>query len=368
METKNNLISFVKENKTRLLKKHFGGSKFVVIYKKSHSFNEKKVAPFLAIDSPIHFANFFKIPFKNLSELINQPSYSSYLIPKKKGGNRQIEAPGSELKFLQSQINYFLQHYYLTLKPKNVHGFVIKDVTDNSAFNIIENARLHIKSKYVLTIDLKDFFSSISANRIFQLFSSDLFDYSENIAKAFTFLCTYKGVLPTGSPTSPVLSNFVCLELDKALLSFCEENQVTYSRYADDLTFSSEVPFTENLTFQIRSVIEGNRFKINEKKVRIKSSNRKQIVTGLVVNDKVNINRKTLKMLRAILHDCKVNGVENAIRNHYKINGNLTDELKSKFKNKLNGHINFIRQVRSDDSIYQKFKFEYDVIFKNLKD
>ena len=152
METKNNLISFVKENKAKLLKKHFKALSVGVIYKKSHSFNEKKVAPFLAIDSPIHFANFLRVPLKNLTELINQPNYSSYTIPKKKGGKRNIEAPGLELKIIQRQINYYLQHYYLTLKPKNVHGFVIKDVTDNSAFNIIENARLHTNSKYVLTI------------------------------------------------------------------------------------------------------------------------------------------------------------------------------------------------------------------------
>ena len=364
METKNNLIYFVRENKVLLLKKHFGAFKAGAIYKKSHSLNEKKVAPFLAIDSPIHFAKFLKIPLNNLAELINQPNYSSYSIPKKKGGKRNIEAPGLELKFVQSQINFYLQHYYLTLKPKNVHGFVIKDVTDDSAFNIIENARLHIQSKYVLTVDLKDFFSSISASRILQLFSSDLFDYSDNLSKALTFLCTYKGFLPTGSPASPVLSNFVCLELDQSLISFCNQNQLTYSRYADDLTFSSDCSFTDTLIFQIQSIIEDNRFKINEKKVRIKSSNRKQIVTGLIVNDQVNINRKTLKLLRAILHDCKVNGLDNGIKKHYKLQDEPSLELKLKFINKLKGHINFVKQVRGDDFLFIKLDAEYRAIFK----
>ena len=361
METKNNLISFVKENKVSILKKHFGAFKVGVIYKKSLSLNAKKVAPFLSIDSPIHFANFLKIPLKNLPELINQPNYSSYSIPKKKGGKRNIEAPSSDLKYVQSQINFYLQHYYLTLKPKNVHGFVIKDVTNKSAFNIIENARLHIKSKYVLTIDLKDFVSSISANRILQLFSSDLFDYSDNLSKALTFLCTYKGFLPTGSPASPVLSNFVCLELDQSLISFCNQNQLTYSRYADDLTFSSDCSFTDTLIFQIQSIIEDNRFKINEKKVRIKSSNRKQIVTGLIVNDQVNINRKTLKLLRAILHDCKVNGLDNAIKKHYKLKDEPSLELKVKFKNKLRGHINFVKQVRGDDFLFRKLDADFNL-------
>jgi RNA-directed DNA polymerase len=366
MNTKNNIISFVKENKVSLLKKHFGSIKFGVIYKKSHSLNEMKVAPFLAIDSPIHFANFLKIPLKNLAELINQPNYSSYSIPKKKGGKRNIEAPSSDLKYVQSQINYYLQHYYLTIKPKNVHGFVIKDVTDNSAFNIIENARLHIKSRYVLTVDLKDFFSSISANRILQLFSSDLFDYSDNLAKALTFLCTYKGFLPTGSPASPVLSNFVCLELDQVLLSFCNQNQLTYSRYADDLTFSSNYSFTDTLMVQIRSIIEDNRFKINEKKVRVKSSNRKQIVTGLIVNDQVNVNRKTLKLLRAILHDCKVNGLDNGIRKHYKLIEEPSLELKIKFLNKLKGHINFVKQVRGEDFLFRKLNADFKDVFKSI--
>ena len=104
-------------------------------------------------------------------------------------------------------------------------------------------------------------------------------------------------------------------------------------------------------------------FKINEKKVRLKSTNRRQIVTGLVVNEKVNINRKILKLLRAILNDCKKNGIENACANHYKLKEKPSLQVITKFQNKLRGHINFIKQVRGEDFLYQRLKTELDSHF-----
>ena len=363
MKTKNKLLDFIKVNKYEIIKRHFNSRYFSLQFPRSFKKYEIKAGHFLSIHSPRVFANFFKLSLDALSELINHPKYACFSIPKKKGGTRSIEAPNDELKQIQSTINFYLQSYYLNIKPANVHGFVISNYEYLQKSNIIENARLHIKSKHVLTIDLKDFFSSISSNQIYKLFSSDLFDFTDDIAKALTFLCTYKGMLPTGAPTSPVLSNFICLNLDHALQSICEKNDITYSRYADDLTFSSNNLFTDSITSDLKSIIEQHHFTINPKKTRLKSSNRKQIVTGLIVNDKVNIDRKTLKLIRAILHDCKVNGIEKAATNHFNLKVTPSDEIIEKFRNKLNGHINFVKQVRGDDSLYKKMRGEFISVF-----
>lgn len=363
MQTNNQIISFVKENRNKILTHHIKNEK--VIWPFQFKNNEAKILAFLAINSPLHFAHFFKFSIAKIQELINQPAYTSYSIPKKKGGQRAIEAPNEELKELQRRINYYLQHYYLYFKPKNVNGFIIADYSSDIRSNIIENARPHVKAKYVLNLDIKDFFSSIDGNRVFKLFRSTLFDYSEESAMALTLLCTYKGMLPTGSPASPVISNFICLEMDASIHSFCALNNITYSRYADDLTFSSNTFFSEKLILEIKKIVEKANFKLNNKKIRLKSANRKQIVTGLVVNDKVNLNRKTIKLIRAILHDFKKNGLDIAVANHFKIKNEITNEMKLKFKNKLIGHIQFLKQVRGEDTLYQKFKCDLDELIKS---
>lgn len=363
MEKQDSLINYIIANKSKIVKNYFYYKNVKINLGIKLKNNEEKALIFLSLDSPIHFSNFFKVSRDKLLELINDPEYASYTIPKKKGGKRSIESPSEELKLIQNTINYHLQHYYLNLRPTNIHGFIIKNPETKSSYNIIENARLHIKSKYVLTIDLQNFFSSITGKRVYSLFSSGLFDFSDESAKALTFLCTYKGILPTGSPASPVLSNFICLELDRSLLSFCIEKNIIYSRYADDLSFSSNSLFTEELLNGLKSIIVKHHFKINEKKVRLKSTNRRQIVTGLVVNEKVNINRKILKLVRAILNDCKKNGIENACANHYKLKEKPSLQVITKFQNKLRGHINFIKQVRGEDFLYQRLKNELDSHF-----
>ncbi len=110
-------------------------------------------------------------------------------------------------------------------------------------------------------------------------------------------------IYPRVSPTSPVLSNMVCFKLDNQLELWCKQNEITYTRYADDLTFSSDNPIDTKLIVDIRSIIVQNDFCVNEKKLRIRAKNRKQTVTGLIVNDKVNVDRKLMKNVRAMLHD-----------------------------------------------------------------
>lgn len=294
------------------------------------------------------------------TEAVNAPAYRHYAIPKKRGGERHIFAPEWPLKQLQRRLNDFLQAYYLWIKPDEAHGFVINPPCLGGHCNIVGNAAVHVGKKHVLNIDLKDFFPGISARRIKELFLSPCFNYNEQTAIALTLITTYQGRLPTGAPTSPVLSNFICLPLDAALRAFCLENGLRFTRYADDLTFSADTMICGETIRGIIRLINDNGFEINEKKLRAQASNRKQTVTGLTVNEKVNVDRRLLKKIRAMLHDLSSNGVDVAARRHFNLKGRPSSRDREYFFNRLEGYINFVGQVRGkSDPVYRKFAYAF---------
>jgi RNA-directed DNA polymerase len=208
-----------------------------------------------------------------------------------------------------------------------------------------------------LNIDLKDFFSSISAARVKACFSSPLFYFSESICNALTLLTTVNGVLPTGSPTSPVISNLVCWELDHDLERFASQNKLNYSRYVDDLSFSSQFPIDDTLKQGISEIIQKHHFTINPKKVRLKHAGQRMIVTGLTVNEKVNVPRHLIKNVRAMLHDFYYNGLASATIKHLKLKSDPSPHHTKIFLNRLTGQISFIGQIRGkEDTIYIDFE------------
>jgi RNA-directed DNA polymerase len=296
-----------------------------------------------------------------LKELVNNPVYMSYKIGKKSGGLRSIDSPDENLKRLQRNLNSFLQSYYLCLKPESVHGFVPNFFSIEKRINIIENALPHVGKKYVLNIDLKNFFDTISANRIYQLFVGKHFNYNQSVATALALLVSYQGKLPTGAPTSPVISNFICLELDQCLMEFSKTYGLTYTRYADDLTFSSDQEISDLLLLMVKEIIHLNGFKVNNKKVRVKSSARQQTVTGLVVNEKVNVDRKLIKQVRAMIHHTKVNGLTEATKKHFELlEEKELGPYRKLFLDKIIGLINFVGLIRGKrDAVFLKLKGDY---------
>ena len=165
------------------------------------------------------------------------------------------------------------------------------------------------------------------------------------------------GVLPTGSPTSPVISNLVCWELDHDLEKFASQNKLNYSRYADDLSFSSQIPIDDTLKQGISEIIQKHNFTINPKKVRLKHTGQRMMVTGLTVNEKVNVPRHFIKKVRAMLHDFYYNGLEAATSKHLKLTSPPSPKLTSIFLNRLTGQISFIGQIRGkEDMIYIKYE------------
>jgi len=331
---------------------------------------EKNTIKLLTANSPCKLSNLLETTVSNLQSLINHPNYISFKIPKRKGGTRDIYAPEGQLKTIQKNLNFFLQSYFLCVKPNEVHGFVMHPKSMHLNCNIVENAKMHSQKKYVLNIDLKDFFPSISAFQVKEMFLSQLFGYPEHISTALALLTTYEGKLPIGAPTSPVISNFICKKLDADLIEFAIQNNLTYSRYADDLTFSSNSKIEQDSMLGIRELIQQNKFKINEKKFRLQSSNRKQTVTGITVNEKVNVDRKKLKKIRAMLNEWKTQGLLNATIGHFPYSnaGLHIYYLKERFMNRLKGYIDFVGQVRGkNDLIYLRFKSQYKENMKCLK-
>ncbi|HEY8563249.1 MAG TPA: reverse transcriptase family protein [Pyrinomonadaceae bacterium] len=269
--------------------------------------------------------------------------YINFKLPKKTGGHRLISAPMPELKAAQIWI---LENILNRIAVADAaHGFLPEK-------NIVSNARVHVGAKTVVNFDLENFFPSINYKRVKGVFRS--FGYSEALATVFAllttapdteeieidgktyFVATGERHLPQGSPASPMISNIAARRLDKSLVKIAGDLGFKYTRYADDLTFSTERADAEinKLMTQVRFVVEKQGFIVNENKTRILRRGRQQEVTGIVVNDKISIDRKTLRKFRAVLHQAETRGLENLRW------GNAPDLIAA-----LKGYANFVFMV-----------------------
>ena len=256
-------------------------------------------------------------------------SYHVFYIPKKSGGFRKIEAPSQELELIQRWIkSNILEKFNISDSAK---GFKI-------GTSIVDNAACHCCKQYVLNMDIRDFFPSIKYSKIFKLFN--YIGYNSEVCHLLTQLCTNDcNVLPQGAPTSPIISNLVNIRLDKRLYSFAKSIGGDYTRYADDITISSNVNPYRYIDV-LKTIIEDEGYIVNNKKTRVKSSGQRQTVTGLTVNKKIVVDKKIKRELN------------NAI---YFINKfRLVDHMKkiqcdkSRYKEHLFGLAYFVKMVEPD--------------------
>lgn len=318
----------------------------------------------LSLENETQLSRMLNISLEALSDVINNPLYQTFEIPKKKGGKRIVYAPDEVLKGIQRKLNSYLNAYYRMIKPEVAYGFVIQPAELGVICPIVENARPHIDKLQVLNIDLKDFFPSIKARQVRDLFQSEMFGFDEHLSTLLALLTTYKGVLPIGGPTSPAIANFICYLLDMELMQYCRDNHLAFTRYADDLTFSSDEKIQTDMVLDMVSIINKHGFAVNEKKFRMQSAHSRQTVTGLVVNKKVNVDRKLIRKIRAILQDIRLNGLERATQHHFHLYSLPDEKILGYFIHRLEGLINFVGQVRGkQDIIYYRFKSEFDGIF-----
>jgi RNA-directed DNA polymerase len=279
--------------------------------------------------------------------------YSEFEIKKRSGGTRTIAAPHTGLKIVQKKLAAKLQDIYMVKKP--VHGFVRKRT-------ILTNAENHSRKKYVFHIDLKDFFPSIHFGRVMGLFAAKPYEFKRDIAILIGKIACLNDVLPQGSPCSPVISNMVCAYLDKQLGDLSKNCGCFYTRYADDLTFSTNrSSFPEEIAIYsggewepspgLVDLIGKHSFEVNGEKTSMRSRSDRQIVTGIVVNEYPNIQRKQLKQVRSMLHDWKVNGVKKAQERYLKdvdlANREPPRDKNASFPNVVRGKLEHIRLIRT---------------------
>ena len=258
-------------------------------------------------------------------------TYSIYFRKKKNGKLRKITAPSDSLKTLQGQLNDYLNlrmSPWLSLRPYIV-GFV-------PGRNIKHNAELHLNKEWIINIDLKDFFPSITEKVISDhLFAHPIFcDLQKEKDKLLKIIC-YEGALPQGSPCSPAVANMVAgVILDPLIVEYAGINNLAYTRYADDLTFSISEKIERHqvidITNKIIELVNSTKLlKVNTDKVNIKHRSQRQMVTGVLVNNQdAAVTKKLRNKMRAILHQHKLK------------NEPLDD--------KLNGILNFIKQISEE--------------------
>ncbi len=243
-----------------------------------------------------------------------------FTVPKKSGGERELHAPKKTLAAAQRRILREL----LDRVPRHdaAHGFVRGRST-------LTGARLHVGKDVVVNADLEDFFPTIDFWRVDGLFRS--LGYSPAAATELALLTTesprrpvqvdgktYHAAtgprcLPQGAPTSPAISNLIARRLDSRLAGIAGKLGWSYSRYADDVTFSAcgeAATTTGYLLARLRHIVQDEGFAVNEAKTRVLRRNTSQRVTGIVVNDEPNVPRRTVRRLRAILHRARTEGLE----------------------------------------------------------
>lgn len=311
-----------------------------------------------------------------LYKLNPEQRFHQFSIPKKNGEMREIFAPKDKFKLIQRNLAHILYCNYI---PKMCsHGFeraYLNSKNECISKNIMSNAQTHVNKKYILNIDLKDFFPSINFGRVRGLFKGHPYCFCDEVATVLAQICCYKDFLPQGSPTSPIISNMICRSLDNEILKFIKPLKCSYTRYADDLTFSTnlnkfpeEIFAQEELSKVLIDKIEASGFKINNGKTRLADRKTRQIVTGLVVNKKTNINRVYVRNIRALLHQWEKDGEEATQKKfHDKFFHNSTQ--KPKLRNVLIGRICFVKQVRGEqDAIFIKLWNKYNLLIgKNEK-
>ena len=332
---------------------------------------------FLQISDPDDLAALFGLTYAQLAGIIYETGdwkkYTEFFIPKRGGGFRTIESPCWKLKSVQRKLTDQLYEVY-SPKP-SAHGFV-------RGRSIVTNARMHAgRSKsYVFNIDLRGYFDSIHFGRVRGLFEARPFSFNRNIATVLAQICCFHNSLPQGAPTSPIVANMITRKLDRQLEKLARECNATYSRYADDITFSficerASLPReiidpTNGLAtpgIELARLIKENGFEVNSNKVRLASSSQHKEVTGLTVNQFPNVSRPYVRQVASMLYSWEHFGLEAAER-EFNLKPDQRHRASSNPKSLpsvIRGKLAFLQSVRgADDSVYGRLARRYNALLQ----
>ena len=268
-----------------------------------------------------------------------EKNYKIYKIKKRNGKYRTIYEPNSILKQIQKQILVnILNNKSISKYAKAYHkGIQLKD-----------NAIFHINKEMILKLDIANFFENISFLDIYNsCFPIEYFPKS--VGMILTYLCTYNNHLTQGSPTSPYISNLVMKEFDEELGNWCNLRNISYTRYSDDMTFSGQFNPSE-LIVKVRKMLYKLGLLLNNDKIRIIHKSSRQNVTGIVVNEKMQVNIKYRNKIRQEIYYIKKFGLSSHLK---KCDINIKPK---KYLNGLYGRILYVLQINETDKEFIKYK------------
>lgn len=290
-----------------------------------------------------HFSQLVGYEYDYLLAMTNQTErfYKEYQIPKKHGGVRILDEPYTDLKYIQSWIlknilEKATKHFVSPVAKAFLPGRKLRD-----------NARFHRGNKMVVVMDIKDFFTYIQQQQVYNLFCE--MGYTKALSMLMAKLCTYNDHLPQGAPTSPMISNMVMREFDKRLWDYCMARKINYTRYADDMTFSGDEIKIRNLVTYVKLILPW-KLRINDKKTNVMGTGRCQKVTGVVVNEKMQVPRKYRDKIRQEMYYCIKYGVS---AHRERLSGSpkwIKDEKQ--YIRHLLGRINFVLQINPKDDVF----------------
>jgi len=289
--------------------------------------------------------------------------YHDLRLVKRSGKVRLISAPDERLKGLQRKIAASLNLIYSIRHP--VHGFV-------TGKSVKTNAQSHLKNKYLLNIDLQDFFPSITEKRVVGLLISLGID--RRVSEIIARISCNDNKLPQGAPSSPVISNLICFRMDKALLEFAKDARCIFTRYADDISFSGYRPLSgvfeaalppagnfslELLSKKLREVIENNGFQINPEKLHYADRNTRRTVTGIKINEELNVDRRFVRNLRAVLYTIRKQGLAISQATYAAKYGG-----KASLASHIRGKLVWLRHIKGQtDPVFRQLALRFNALF-----
>lgn len=312
-----------------------------------------------------------------LYKLPDPLKYTQFDIPKRHGGSRKISAPEDRIKALQQHLSDLLQDCLEELeqaglrKNDSAHGF-------KRNRTIMTNAMEHRNRRFVFNADIKDFFSSINFGRVRGFFIKDKhFALNPSVATVIAQIACHNNALPQGSPSSPVISNLIAHVLDTHAVSLAQHAGCYYTRYADDLTFSTnEHDFPKAIAMcvsgdthkwaagkSLTGIVSKSGFTLNPSKTRMQYCDSRQEVTGLVVNEKINVRSEYRHKLRALTFRLINKGEFDLIYKSVDILGNIIKNVTPASPAQLQGMLAFVDAVdmaQRDDAIRQLHESHQD--------
>ena len=248
--------------------------------------------------------------------------------------------------------------------------------------SIVDNAKAHLGQNYILNLDLRDFFPSIKQARVWKRLQFAPFNFPKEVASVIAGLCSFRVerengtieyVLPQGAPTSPILTNIICDKLDHRLTGVAKRFNLRYTRYADDITFSSmhSVLSIGGEAFEeIKHVIEEQGFVLNDKKTRLQKVGARQEVTGIILSEKINTPRAYVRGIDQILYVWEKFGYEKAYARLLLEEGKKAYHKKtvSSLENVIGGKLDYLKMVKGEkDKVYIKYASKFEMLKKQKK-